>query len=318
MSIITNPEILTENYLPEKLLHREKEKNELLSNLRNFTSVILYGPYGSGKTSLTKYVFKNLDNKTLTSYINCAIYQTTYSILKEIIPRAKFIFCRSNYELLKELIREIKQRRLIVCFDNFEKLKEKDLIKKFLLLGITLVLITDEEENLLLLSEDIRANLATIKLEPYSLDQTFDILKSRVEKALARWSYSDSLLKKIAEKCRGNIALGINLLKITAINAERKNKKTIDESDIPEIEDCPLKLSYDEKILLKILKEHKSLPASRLFKLYIQNSKFPKGERSFRNYMKNLCLKGLVKAIGEKKGRFYEIVEVGENVSGKS
>lgn len=34
--------------------------------------------------------------------------------------------------------------------------------------------------------------------------------------------------------------------------------------------------------------------------------------------MRNLCLKGLVRAIGEKKGRFYEIVEVEGNVSGKS
>ena len=316
MSIITNPEILSKNYLPEKLLYREKEKNELLSNLRNFMSVIVYGTPGTGKTSLVKHVFKSLDSKVLRSYINCALYQTTYSILKEITPRAKFIFCRSNYELLKELMREIKQRRLVVCFDNFEKLKEKDLIKKFLLLGITLVLITDEEENLLLLPEDVRTNSARIKFEPYSLEQTFDILKNRAEKALARWSYSDSLLKKIAEKCKGNVALGINLLKLAAINAESKNKKTIDESDIPQIEDCPLKLSYDEKTLLKILKEHKSLPASKLFELYVQNSKHPKGERSFRNYMRNLCLKGLVRAIGEKRGRFYEIVEGDLNFKG--
>lgn len=309
MSIITNPEILSENFTPEKLLHREKEQNELLNNLKNFTSVIVYGNSGIGKTSLVNHAFKSLDNKILKCYINCAIYQTTYSILKEITPRAKFIFCRSNYELLKELMREIKQGNLILCLDNFENLKEKDLIKKFLLLGITLVLITDKEENLLLLPEDVRVKLVRIKLEQYSIEQTFEILKSRAEKALARWSYSDSLLKKIAEKCKGNISLGINLLKLAAINAESKNKKTIDESDIPQTEDCPLKLSYDEKLLLKFLEEHRSLPASKLFELYVKNSKNPKGERSFRNYMRDLCLKGLVKAIGEKRGRFYEIVE---------
>ena len=114
-------------------------------------------------------------------------------------------------------------------------------------------------------------------------------------------------LAAIAKKANGNIALGINLLKLAAINAESKGKRAIDESDIPE-NDCSTKLSPDEKILLNILRRQKSLPASRLCTLYLQ-----KGERSFRNYMRNLNELGLVKAIGEKRGRTYELVE---NASG--
>jgi len=56
------------------------------------------------------------------------------------------------------------------------------------------------------------------------------------------------------------------------------------------------------------------LPARRLYDFYIQNTRHPKSERSFRNYMESLCSKGLVKAIGEKRGRVYEILEVEENV----
>jgi len=94
-----------------------------------------------------------------------------------------------------------------------------------------------------------------------------------------------------------------------ALKAESENKKTIEESDIQINNDCPPKLNHDEKILLKILEEWKSLPASRLYDFYVQNTRHPKGERSFRNYMENLCSKGLVRAIGEKRGRIYEIVE---------
>jgi hypothetical protein len=43
-------------------------------------------------------------------------------------------------------------------------------------------------------------------------------------------------------------------LKLSAINAENKRKKAIDESDIPE-NDCPTKLNRDEKIILKISTE---------------------------------------------------------------
>jgi len=310
--IIINADYLSESYLPEKLLHREKEISHLSNNLKNSVSTLVYGPCGSGKTSLVKHVLKGLN--VSVAYVDCAIYQTTYSILKEIVPRAPFILCRSNYELLKELMREVKKRKLIVCLDNFEKLKDKNLIKKFLLLGLTIVLITGDEENILLLTEDVRAKLNKIRLQPYTTEQTFDILKDRAEKALAKWTYTDAVIRKIAERVNGNITLGVNLLKISAVNAENRGKKAIEESDIPQVDDCPIRLNVDEKVLLKILQEWKSLPASRLYDFYVQNCRHPKGERSFRNYMESLREKGLVKAIGEKRGRIYEMVE--ENVSG--
>jgi len=78
------------------------------------------------------------------------------------------------------------------------------------------------------------------------------------------------------------------------------------------------KLSRDEKILLRILEKWKSLPASRLYDFYVQNSGHPKGKRSFRNYMENLCSKGLVKAIGDKRGRIYEMAQEDMDVVSES
>jgi len=312
--IIVNPEFLSANHLPEKLLFREKEISQLKSNLQNFISTILIGPCGSGKTSIIKKVLSSDEfKKVFPCYVDCAIYQTTYSILKEIVPKSEFIFYRSNYELIKELIKQTKERKFVVCLDNFECMKDYSLIAKFLSTGICVILVSDSEESLALLTENIRSNLNIIRVQPYSAEQTLEILKERAEKSLAKWSYSDSVLKKIAEKVKGNIALGINALKISALNAQNKGKKSIEDSELPEIEDCPVKLSFDEKILLRILQEWKTLPARRLYDFYIQNTKHPKSERSFRNYMESLCSKGLVKAIGEKRGRFYEIVEVDEN-----
>jgi len=314
--ILINTEVLSPSYLPDRLLHRDKERTELANNLKNFINTFIHGPCGSGKTILVKHVIHDLNDKIITKYINCSVYQTTYSVLKEIIPKSELIFSRSNYELTKELIRYAKEKRFVVCLDNFEKLKEKDLLAKLMSLNLCVVLISDNEENFSLLGENVRSNIPSrIKLPVYTIEQSIDILKNRAEKALAKWSYTDAIIKKISERINGNLALGINALKLAALKAERENKKAIEDVDVQIKDNCSSTLSQDEKIVLKILKEWKSLPASRLYDFYIQNARHPKGERSFRNYMESLCSKGLVKAIGEKRGRVYELIEVKENVS---
>jgi len=321
--IILNTEILSQFYLPEKLLHRDREQGQLLNNLKNLINTFICGSCGSGKTALAKRVIIDFgaSKKGYAGYVDCSIYQTTYSVLKEILPRSEFIVYRSNYELIKELLKQARERKFAIYLDNFEHLKEKDLIARFMSIGLSVILISDNEESFASLSENIRSNVPSIiRLPAYTVDQSFDILKDRTEKALAKWTYSDAIIKKIAERIKGNVALGINVLKLTALKAESENKKAIEEADIPIINvNCPHeKLSQDEKLLLNILKEWKSLPASRLYDFYVQNSRHPKGERSFRNYMENLCSKGLVRAIGEKRGRIYEIAEEDSNVVGEN
>ncbi len=58
-----------------------------------------------------------------------------------------------------------------------------------------------------------------------------------------------------AEEVKGNVALGINVLKAAALRAESDGKKAIEEADVQIINDCPPKLSRDEKVILSILEE---------------------------------------------------------------
>lgn len=320
--IILNPEVLSPNYLPEKVLFREKEASQLLSNLENFVNCFIVGNLGVGKSTLAKHVILkfNRSRKGYACYIDCSIYQTTYSVLKEVIPRSDFILYRSNYELIKELLKQVRQKRFAICLDNFENLREKGLISKLMSLGLCVILISDTYDNFNALSESVRANVPSIiRLSNYSVDQAFEILKGRAEKALARWSYSDAIIKKIAEKTKGNIALGINALKLAALNAENRKSRAIEETDIPQLNcNCPQKLKPDEALILQILREWKALPSGRLFAFYQQKARFPKQERTFRSYMRSLCYRGLVKAYGDKRGRFYEIVESEPHDNGKA
>jgi len=134
----------------------------------------------SGKTTLVKHIIRSLNKKVIVAYVDCSLYQTTYSILKEILPRSEFVLYRSNYELIKELLKYAREKRFAVCFDNFEKLKEKDLIARLMSLNLCIILISDNEENLSLLSESIRSNIPSIiRLQAYTIEQSFDILKDR-------------------------------------------------------------------------------------------------------------------------------------------
>lgn len=104
----------------------------------------------------------------------------------------------------------------------------------------------------------------------------------------------------------------INALKATALRAQSERRRSIEDIDIKGLlsgYECPGGLNADERLILRILQEWKSLPASRLRDLYVERSRHPKSDRSFRIYMESLCSRGLVKALGETRGRTYEIIE---------
>jgi len=140
-------------------------------------------------------------------------------------------------------------------------------------------------------------------------------LKARAREALVESSFTDELFSEISERTNGDMTLAINVLRTAALKAQSEKRKKIEVSDLAEIPyrlGNPMNLSEDEKVILDILGEKKRLLSGELFVLYGQRAVPSKGERSFRNYIESLCAKGLVRAIGDKRGRVYEIVN--ENV----
>lgn len=315
--IVVDPDPLSPSFLPEKLLHRESEYAQLIGNIKNRINTLIFGPIGSGKTALIKLAMREIRDLL---YVDCLLYNTEYSVLKEIIPSNRFIVCRSNYELFKELQKIAKERKLVVCFDNFTRLKNIDAIKKIMSIGICVILVGRVERSAPSLNQNIISNIpSVIRLEEYSVEQTTDILKERAKPALHEQSYTELSLRKIAEKLGGNITLAVNVLRVASLKAESENKNSLEEIDLDLLlpqEDCLDELGNDERIIFKILSEQKGLPSNQLYTLYAQTAKYPKCERSFRNYMENLCAKGLVKAVGDKRGRVYELVETHEEQTG--
>ncbi len=96
-ALFIDREAMRPTYVPEALLHRGNEINELASvlvvALRGETpsNVFIYGKTGTGKTAVTKFVGKELlkkgketDKNINFVYINCEIVDTQYRLLQNI------------------------------------------------------------------------------------------------------------------------------------------------------------------------------------------------------------------------------------------
>jgi len=253
--IIVNPEVLSPSYLPEKLLHRNKEQAQLIRNIKNSVNTFLYGSPSSGKTSLIRRTIQDSSfKKEKLIYIDCRLYQTTNSILREILYALNVpFFCRSNYELVNILRKKTKDHKLVACLDHFKRLREVELVDKLLSIDVCVIVVSDRKESFMRLDPATRASFTLMRIPKYSIGQVFDIIKARAEQALRTGSYSDEVIRKIAKRSNGDVSLAINMLKTAALKAESEKRSKIEVDDIPR-SDCPrLELSYDERVLLNIL-----------------------------------------------------------------
>jgi len=316
--VVINSEILNPAYIPDNLAFRDKELALISRNVTSGVNTFVSGPPGCGKTALAKTVsMQSSGASRRVVYIDCSLYHTVNSVLRETLTD-KLVFSRSNYDLLKRLNEKTRVNKATVCLDHFDRTREPDIVGKLTGIGLSVIIVATNDDTLDELDLRTRALISSmIRLTDYNLEQAFTILKARADLALSKWSVKESTLRRIVDKTRGNIALSLNILHACALYAESEGKKTIEELELAEIlrqHDCPVNLAEDERTLLNILEERKSLPSNALFQLYRSIAKYPKQDRSFRKYMQRLRERGLVKAFGDRTGRHYEIVPGEGNV----
>jgi len=82
------------------LKYREAEYSQLKGNLAQFVNTALIGPFSSGKTSIAKKSLRELNDSKAGNvvYVDCALFPTTYSILKEILKPSRSYFDRKSKE----------------------------------------------------------------------------------------------------------------------------------------------------------------------------------------------------------------------------
>ena len=229
----------------------------------------------------------------------------------------------SNSDLFKKVEELNKKHRLIICLDEADQIKDSDkdeVLYNLAEIGCGLILISNKLMTHLLTLDSRtrdRLNLHDIEFPAYTPDELFDIGKDRVKFSFVPGTISDKLIMIAARLSEGDARVLLLALKNAGRYAEDEGKSKVELEHIlkgvleaKRLRKSKLleKLNDHERIIYSILEEHKKLPAAELYKLYSKKVEKPVGKRAFRYYMKHMATLGLVKSIGVKRWRVYEIV----------
>jgi len=265
--IFTNRDVLSHDFIPSQLPHREGEILRLGSilapSLRKMkcSNVFIYGKTGTGKTAVSKYVLSRLSKKSeeiggnvKVCYVNCRVAGTEYRIAASIcsflgvnIPFTGL----STAEVLNRFtvrIREVKAH-LITVLDEIDVLVkgygdrllyELTRINENLGAGrVSLIGISNDLYFKELLDPRVLSSLSEeeVVFKPYTASQLKDILLQRAKLAFKPGALTDSALNlcaALAASEHGDARRALDLLRIAGELAERDNAEKVEDRHIKE------------------------------------------------------------------------------------
>lgn len=333
--IFKNEEVLSPEYLPEILPHREQQVKHLAENLlpaaqkRIPQNTFIFGPPGTGKTATVKFVFREFENYSgiKSIYINCWDYKTIVAILSKIsLDLGGFVQRRGlgKDEILERAIEICNKldKGLVICLDEVDQLifHDKSALYDLLRLSqyvkshIGLIFVSNNQFVFANVEPRIRSSLNVEEMEfkPYSLLEMKDILEERAKLAFTSFESAVILLAaNHAVQNGGDVRVGLECLLKAGRQAEKEGERKVKVSHIkavlssvnpikPEI--LKEKLNLDEKIILQIVDEEKRIFTDELYFIYSNRIEYPVGERRFRDFLKHLVDIGLIKILTRKRG----------------
>ncbi len=344
--IFRNEDALMPNYLPDSVMHRQREVGEIAYALRNIPkgrkpeNVLLTGPSGTGKTTCSRHVLRELSDYTQRAvpiYVNCWEYSTRFSILNlvvtklgEILPRRGIAvdeiidrisqICRLENKIPVLVLDEID--RLLVSAHGEERLLY-DIARSGENFGVNfgLIGITNNESFQSMLDPRVKSSLSFVhmKFDKYSPMQLKDILNARSQVAFAPGIVEPEVIPVCAAmgaKYGGDARVSITALWKAGRRAEKRGSARVAIEDAravaPEVleelrkQDFAL-LSDIEKEIVSIVKSSGGKIESG--PLYAKLAKKGIEDRNARNYISRLIAAGFLKAedVQKKLGRTREI-----------
>ncbi|MCL6003234.1 MAG: AAA family ATPase [Candidatus Thermoplasmatota archaeon] len=327
MKVIKNSSILSQDYIPESVLGREKELNNLKELIRATdvsSTFVIRGNPGTGKTLIGKYLLKEL-REFRGAYVNCYINQTDRGIVSAILDnpnvRLPELGNARSESISDILFRALPAKNNLIILDESQSLKKGHgqivyLLSRSTELGgpqIKLVLLSMEEPEMYLDRSTLSGlgNYNRLALKEYDVNELYRITESRARDGLYEGSFTDSAVQRISELVEdtGSARTAIELLRNSALYAESRNVFIDDEAVLqvykdfsPPLEDSSLiNLEEDEIVLLRYLLEsintQNSFKSSDLKKL---NSGM--NDSRIYKFLKTIELSGLVKKSRIGKG----------------
>ncbi len=328
--LIRDEQPLLEYFIPENIMHREGQKQELAECLRPVTvgrkprNAFLYGPCGTGKTLLVQWMLRELEGHTSrarTAYVNCWKRNTTHATLTEILSQLDIYvnYRQAATDLLKLVEKESEKKQLVVCLDEVDSLEGQEVLYDLARSGVGLVMVSNDAYALMEMDQRVKSsvNAEYIEFPAYKEGEIFEIIRERAKYGLVPGAIRQSELKMVARLADGDARIAIETLRRAAMAAEDKGEERITATHIRKAfgtthllrkTEALKKLNSHEKALYLLMEKHKKLNTKELWEKYIKADKKPASQRSYRNYMGHLAKLGLVKARGELTGREYELM----------
>ena len=254
-SIFKNREVLSSDYIPETLLHREQQANHLASILapalrdRKISNVFIYGKTGTGKTLVAKHVMYELEkrsDKIKTLYINCKmkkISDTEYRLLAELtrhmgqdVPITGLPTDQIYRMFFNSL--DSQNKKIILVLDEIDSLVKKigdDILYNLTRINnelsyskVSIIGISNNVSFTENLDPRVKSSLSEEEMvfPPYNATQLFDILSQRTKGAFNKGVVDQPVLSKcaaLAAQEHGDARKALDLLRIAAELVERED-----------------------------------------------------------------------------------------------
>ncbi len=302
------------DHIPESYVHRDSQMQSIATCLRPALrggrpiNATIFGPPATGKTTAIRVMFEQIEdlpqsNRILCVHVNCQIHTSKFMVFSQIHkklfrhlpPETGVPFLKLYGAIFKKLVKD--NRSLIVALDDMNYLfydrHANEIIYDILrahevfpgartaVFGV----LSDVE-----LSYKFDIKVASmfhpqeIFFEPYTLDEIKDILKNRAKLGFFEGVISDELIEKVAEYAfaHGDLRIGIELLRVSALIAESKSSRKIKEEHIEKayersksinLANLIKGLSPDEKELLRLLAKGEGPNSGALFKTFEKKTK---------------------------------------------
>lgn len=253
--ILTNPEYLSESYIPPKLLFREKEVEEIARHSADFLfssivkNLVVHGPPGVGKTVAVR-MLEHTYNEIATEQGMDS--KAVYVSAKDLTYR------RTLYELAQRLGLEVNlgmsvadiyngivnhmsstDSRYLLIVDEIDKLRKRPgeepvdnlvyslsrINERAGRIAVTIYLVTNNARIVERLSAPSFSSLAPIFVyfRAYNANELYEILRDRAEKAFVPGSVDEAALKLLAaliKKESRDLRWGFLVLREAAAEAE--------------------------------------------------------------------------------------------------
>ena len=260
-SIFSDKHVFHEDYLPERILHRDdqiRKVKEILADAETGSrpdNILTTGAFGSGKTLVVKATCRTLPAGCVFIYLNCSKENTRLRIIRATLQQLGVAtpetgFPGDYYE--RRFEQAISQHKFVILaldeVDKFTERKDSESFELFYMLSrlvsnVTVILLTNraafETDFANSMDARVRDTFRWIRIEfpDYYSDQLTEIVEDRCRSGLRPTGYDHGICALVAALAynQGGRARGaLALMRKAAQLAEIYGRSKIEETDVRE------------------------------------------------------------------------------------